>query len=144
MNDWRIETGLTSPKTKEIWELTGRCEKDCCKKAAYAEPQHIRQMKANHGWKYWRNFYINQMEEPVFRHAVGFDGFIKSITTGALIEDPECPYIAARRYRQSLGLLHAIYEYFRMSSDELEKLVKHLKSNPFLDKHDSWWFIKSI
>jgi hypothetical protein len=139
MSDWKLETGLTSPKTKEIWELTGRCEKDCCFAPRSGMSQHQRRMQTNHSCKFWKGFYMRQMEDNVFRHAVGFDTFIESVKDGNLLDNPQCPYEAARQYRQSEGLLHAIFDYFGLSTEALISHVKKLRSNAFLDKHDEWW-----
>ena len=137
MSDWRDEMGLIPRKTREMWELKGYCEK--CRKPHQNMTQAERRVRTNHTVKYWQNFYENLMnDDDVIRCAFGFTPFIDSVAEGDLIDMPESPYAAARMYRQSAGLLRAIYDYFGMGGFE-DALVK-LRSNPIFDPDDEWWF----
>ena len=137
MNDWRDEMGLIPRKTKAMWELNGYCAK--CEKPHPKHSQAQRRRLTNHTVKYWINFYENLMDnDDVIRCAFGFMPFIDSVAEGELIDMPESPYAAARLYRQSEGLLRAIYGYFGMGG--LEESLRKLQSNPIFDPDDEWWF----
>ena len=136
MSDWRDEMGLTQRKTKEMWELNGYCEK--CEKPHPKHSQAHRRKLTNHTVKYWINFYENLMSnDDVIRCAFGFTPFIDSVANGDLIDMPESPYAAARMYRQSEGLLRAIYGYFGIGGLETE--IEKLRSNPIFNPNDEWW-----
>ena len=137
MHDWRDEMGLTPREPKAMWELNGYCAK--CEKPHPKHSQAHRRRLTNHTVKYWINFYENLMDnDDVIRCAFGFTPFIDSVAEGELIDMPESPYAAARLYRQSEGLLRAIYGYFGMGG--LEESLRKLQSNPIFDPDDEWWF----
>lgn len=136
MSDWRDEMGLTQRKTKEMWELNGYCDK--CPKPTRSMSQAERRVRTNHTVKYWQDFYENLMNnDDVIRCAFGFTNFFESVARGDLIDMPESPYAAARMYRQSAGLLHAIFGYFGIGGLETE--IEKLRNHPIFDPNDDWW-----
>ena len=136
MSDWRDEMGITPRETKPMWMLNGYSDK--CPKPLQNMSQAERRVRNNHPVSYWQNFYENLMnDDDVIRCAFGFTNFIDSVAGGDLIDMPETPYTAARQYRQSAGLLRAIYEYFGMGG--LEDAIAKLRSNPIFDPNDEWW-----
>ena len=136
MSDWRDEMGLTQRKTKEMWELNGYCDK--CPKPHKNMSQAERRVRTNHTIKYWNNFYQNLMsDDDVVRCAFGYTNFFEAIADGDLIQSPESPYAAARMYRQSVGLLYAICEYFGIGEPKAE--IRKLQSNPIFNPNDEWW-----
>ena len=46
-SDWEYELGLVKVKTKEIWELEGRCGDECCYRSPSAS-QIAKRVQANH------------------------------------------------------------------------------------------------
>ena len=136
MSDWRDQMGLTQRKTKEMWELNGYCDR--CRKPTRSMSQAERRVRTNHPIKDWQDIQENLMNnDDVIRCAFGFTPFIDSISDGDLIDSPESPYAAARMYRQSAGLLQAIYGYFGMGGLDTE--MERLRSNPIFDPNDEWW-----
>tara|TARA_R110002020_G_scaffold29528_7_gene93074 strand:+ start:6035 stop:6472 length:438 start_codon:yes stop_codon:yes gene_type:complete len=131
-SDWEYELGLVKVKTKEIWELEGRCGDECCYQSPSAS-QIAKRVQANHTVKYWVDFYNKQLEDLVIREAFGYLVFIDGVADGDLMDNPTCPYQAARRYKQSEGLLRAIYDAFGMGG--VDKAIKQLRSSYYCDKN---------
>ena len=134
--NWKDEMGLTQRKTKKMWELDGYCDK--CRKPTRSMSQAERRRRTNHPIKYWKNFYKNLLnDDDVIRCALGYTNFIEAVASGDLIDYPESPYAAARQYRQSAGLLEAVYGYFGMG--DVDSALEELRSSPFFDPNDEWW-----